>query len=106
MAPRQMRFFRLVLMKITLLRLLSGAVGLCAALVAIIGPILFIANEQQEAKSAQQYHGHASFWGAVGGSVAVLILMLFLAFIAYCLLRFCFRGSKSRRVAKPFPGSC
>jgi hypothetical protein len=84
-------------MKATLLRLLSGAFGLCAALAAIVGPVLFIANERQEAKSAQQYHGQASFWGTVGGSAAVLILVLFLALIAYCLLRFCFRGSKSGR---------
>jgi len=82
-------------MKTTLLRLLSGAVGLCAALVAIVGPVLFIADERQEAKSAYQYNGHPSFWGAVGGSVTVLFFVLFLAFIAYFLLRFSFKGSKS-----------
>lgn len=88
-------------MKSTLLRLLSGAVGLFAAVVAIVGPVLFIANERQEAKSAYQYNGHVSFWGAVGGSAMVLFLVLFLAFIAYFLLRFCFKGPKSSRVPPP-----
>ncbi|MGA3093519.1 MAG: hypothetical protein ABSD75_33435 [Terriglobales bacterium] len=88
-------------MKTTLLRLLSGVLGLCAALVAIVGPVLFIANERQEAKSAHQYNGHASFWGVVGGSATVLFLVLFLAFVAYFLLRFCFKGPKSSRVAPP-----
>jgi hypothetical protein len=88
-------------MKTTLLRLLSGAVGLCAALVAIVGPVLFIADERQEAKSAQQYNGHPSFWGAVGGSATVLFMVLFLAFIAYFLLRFSFRGPKSNRLPLP-----
>ena len=86
-------------MKSTLLRLLSGAVGLIAAFIAIVGPVLFIANERQEAESAHQYSGHASFWGAVGGSATVLLLILFLAFIAYFLLRFCLKGPKSTRVA-------
>src|SRR5580658_6496977 len=65
-------------MKSTPLRLLSGSAGLCAALVAIVGPVLFIANERQEAKSSHQYNGHASFWGAVVGSATVLLLVLFL----------------------------
>lgn len=90
-------------MKSTLLRLLSGAVGLFAALVAIAGPLFFIANEMQEAKSAQQYHGHASFWGVVGGSATILFLALLFAFIAYFLLRFSFRGPKSSRMAPPSP---
>ncbi len=85
-------------MKSTLLRLLSGTVGLFAALVAIAGPVLFIANERQETKSAQQYNSHASFWGAVGGSATVLFFALFLSFIAYFLMRFSFRGPKSNRI--------
>jgi hypothetical protein len=88
-------------MKSILLRLLSGVVGLCAGLVAIVGPVLFIANERQEAKSASQYNGHASLWGAIGGSAMVLFLVLFLAFIAYFLLRFCFKGPKSNRALPP-----
>jgi hypothetical protein len=88
-------------MKTTLLRLLSGAVGLWAALVAIVGPVLFIANVRQEAESARQYSGHPSFWGAVGGSATVLFFVVYLAFIAYFLLRFCFKGPKSSRVAQP-----
>ena len=39
-------------MNSSLLRLLSGSAGLFAALVAIAGPLLFIANERQEAKSS------------------------------------------------------
>jgi hypothetical protein len=85
-------------MKSILLRLLSGAVGLFVALIAIAGPVLFIVNERQETKSAQQYNGHASFWGAVGGSATVLFFALFFAFIAYFLLRFSFRGPKSNRI--------
>jgi hypothetical protein len=81
-------------MKITLLRLVSGVLGLFAGLVAIVGPVLFISDEMQEAKSASQYHGHASLWGALGGSATVLFLALFLAFIAFSLLRFSFRGVK------------
>jgi uncharacterized membrane protein len=88
-------------MKSTLLRLLSGAVGLFAALVAIVGPVLFIASERQEAKSAYQYNGHASFWGAVGGYATVLFLVLFCVFIAYFSLRFSFKGPKSDRLPPP-----
>lgn len=80
-----------------MIRLLSGAVGLFAALVGIVGPLLFISNEMQEAKSASQYHGSASFWGVLGGSGTVLFLALFFAFIAFLLLRFSFRGGKRER---------
>jgi hypothetical protein len=55
-------------MKSTLLPLLSGTVGLFAVLVAIVGPLLFVANEKEGGKSAGQCNGHAPFWGAVGGS--------------------------------------
>lgn len=88
-------------MKSNLLRLLSGVVGLVATLVAIVGPVLFIANERQEAKSAYQYNGHASFWGAVGGYATVLFLVLFCVFIAYFSLRFSLKGTKSNRTAPP-----
>ena len=88
-------------MKSTMLRLLSGAVGLCAALVAVVGPVLFIANERQEAKSAHQYNGHASFWGALGGSATMLFVVLFCVFIAYFSLRFSFRGPRSNRLPPP-----
>lgn len=88
-------------MKSVLLRLLSGVVGLFAALVAIVGPVLFIANERQEAKSAVQYNGHASFWGTIGGWGMVLLLVVILVGIAYFLLRFCFKGPKSNRTLPP-----
>ncbi len=82
-------------MRTIVFRVLGGAIGLFAALVAIAGPLLFIANELQEADSARQYGGHASFGGAVVGSLTVLILAGFFAVIAYVLLRFSLRGPKS-----------
>ena len=88
-------------MKTTILRLLSGAIGLLAAIVAIVGPLDFIVNQIQERQSAHQYNGHASFWGVVGGSATVLFLALFFAFVAYFLLKFAFRGTKSNRPAPP-----
>ena len=88
-------------MKTIMLRLLSGVVGLFAGLVAIVEPVLFIADQRQEAKSASQYNGHVSLWGAIGGSAMVLFLVLLLAFIAYFLLRFCFKGPKSKRALPP-----
>jgi hypothetical protein len=81
-------------MRSILLRVLAGAVGLGAALVALGGPWAFISNEIQEASSAKQYHGHASFWGMLGGSATVLFLALILGFIAYRLLLFSFRGHR------------
>jgi hypothetical protein len=84
--------------KTTLLRLLSGAMGLSAVLVAIVGPLDFILNQIQERQSAHQYNGHASFWGVVGGSATMLFFVLFFAFVAYFLLRFAFRGPKSNRL--------
>ena len=84
-------------MKNTLPRLLSGAAGLVAALVAIIGTSNFIFIQIEEAQSAHQYDGHASFWGVVGGTATMLFFVLFLGFAAYFLLRFSFRGPKSSR---------
>ena len=81
-------------MRDTLPRVLSGAVGLFAALLAIAGPFLFICNEIQEAKSAHQYNGQPSVLGILGGSAAVLFLALFFAFVSYFLIRFSFRGRK------------
>ncbi len=82
-------------MRTTVFRVLGGAVGLFAALIAIVGPLLFISNELQEADSARQYGGHLSVWGAVGGSLTVLIFAGFFALIAYVLLRFSLQGPKS-----------
>jgi hypothetical protein len=83
-------------MRTIFFRVLGGAVGLFAAIVAIAGPLLFISNELQEAESARQYGGHASIWGAIGGSLTVLVLAGFFALIAFVLLRFSFRGPKPR----------
>ncbi len=81
-------------MRTIVFRVLGGAVGLFTAVIAIVGPLLFISNELQEADSAQQYGGHPSFLGAVGGSLTVLVLAGFFALIAFVLLRFAFRGSR------------
>jgi hypothetical protein len=81
-------------MRTIVFRVLGGVVGLFAGTIAIVGPLLFISNELQEADSARQYGGHASFVGAVGGSLTVLVLAGFFAFIAFVLLRFSLRGSK------------
>jgi len=35
-----------------------------------------------------------SFWGILGGSATILFFALFLAFVAYSLLRFSFRKTK------------
>ena|SRR5215469_11364199 len=56
-------------MKNVAMRILSGWFGLNLASIAILGPLLFIANEMQEMESAKQYHGQVSITGAVGGCV-------------------------------------
>jgi hypothetical protein len=81
-------------MKTIVFRVLGGVVGLFSAVIAIVGPLLFICNELQEADSARQYGGHPSFLGAVGGSLTVLVLAGFFGFVAFVLLRFSLRGSK------------
>jgi len=71
---------------------LTGVLGFLAALVAVSAPILFISNSLTEAGSVRQHGGHFSLAGAVGGSLAVLALAGFFAFVAFTLLRFAFRG--------------
>ena len=83
-------------MKNTLLRFLSGATGLIAALVAMVGASNFLFLQIDEAQSARQYGGHVSFWGAVGGTATILFFVLFLGLAAYFLLRFSFKGPKSK----------
>jgi hypothetical protein len=74
---------------------LGGMLGLFAAIVAITLPILFISNFLNESDSVRQNGGHFSLTGAVGGSLAVLVLAGFFAFLAFMLLRFAFRGPKN-----------
>lgn len=57
-----------------------------ASLVAVVGTVLFTANERQEAKTVYQYNRQTSFWGTAGGYATVLFLALFCAFIAYFAL--------------------
>jgi hypothetical protein len=82
-------------MRTIIFRVLGGALGLFAAVAAILGPLLFISNELREADSAHQYGGHVSILGAIGGSLTVLILAAFFVLIAFVLLRFSFLGPKS-----------
>lgn len=84
-------------MKNALLRIPIGLMGVLAGLIATGGPLLFISNEVQESQSAGQYHGHASFWGVVGGSAMMLFLALFFGIIAYFLLRFSLQGPRTRQ---------
>ena len=84
-------------MRTIIFRVLAGTIGLVASLAAVMIPLLFISNELQEAKSARQYGGHVSFWGAIGGSLTVLIVAVFFALIAYVLLKFSVGGPKTSR---------
>jgi len=59
-------------------------------------PLLFLANELQEAESAKQYGGHASVWGAIGGIAVVLLVAGLFGAGAYILFRLCFYGRKQR----------
>jgi hypothetical protein len=79
-------------MKTVLLRVFSGAIGVCTGLIALLLPLLFLANELQEAESAKQYGGHGSLLGAIGGSVVVLSAAGLFGVVAYILLRFSLRG--------------
>jgi hypothetical protein len=73
----------------------SGILGLFAAIAAVMAPVLFISNSLNEADSVRQNGGHFSLPGAIGGSLAVLVLAGLLAFFAFALLRFALRGPKS-----------
>ena len=77
-----------------ILRAFSGILGLCAAGVALIIPLLFLANTLQEAESAKQFGGHASLSGAIGGITLVLLVSGLFGVRAYILLRFSFCGRK------------
>jgi hypothetical protein len=79
-------------------RVLGGAIGLLAALSAIVGLPLLLRLELELAESMVE-HGGLSPWGAVRGSLAVLIPISLLAFVAFVLLRFSFQGPKSKSPA-------
>ncbi len=61
---------------------------------ALVIPLLFLANTLQEGESAKQYGGHASLLGAIGGVTLVLLVAALFAAGAYFLLRFSFCGRK------------
>jgi hypothetical protein len=73
---------------------LGGILGLFAATAAVIVPVLFVSNSLNEAGSVRQNGGHFSLAGAIGGSLAVLILLGLFVLLAFTLLRFAFRGPK------------
>lgn len=73
----------------------GGILGLFASIAAVMGPILFISNSLNEADSVRQNGGHFSLVGAIGGSLAVLVLSGLFVFLAFTLLRFALRGPKS-----------
>jgi ABC-type Fe3+ transport system permease subunit len=82
-------------MRSIVFRILACVIGLLAAFVALGVPLMFISNELQEADSARQYGGHPSFWGAVGGSLIVLIFASLFALLSYMMFRFALRGSST-----------
>jgi hypothetical protein len=82
-------------MRNVIFRALGAILGLCAALLTIWIPLLFVFNTLKEVDSASQYGGHVHPLGAVGGSAVVLAMSGILAFLAFELLRFAFRGLKA-----------
>jgi hypothetical protein len=76
-------------------RSLSGILGLFAAIAAVMEPILFISTFLNETASVRHNGGHFSLTGAIGGSLAVLGLAGLFAFLAFTLLHFALRGSKT-----------
>ncbi len=80
--------------KAILVRFICAAFGLVAAAIALFAPLSFIANTLMEQEAAAQYHGHASFWGTIGGSLLVLLLTVLFGIGAYRLLRRAFGHSK------------
>jgi len=86
-------------MKNVAMRILSGWFGLNLASIAILGPLLFIANEMQEMESAKQYHGQVSIRGAVGGCVLMFGVSALSGIAAYRLLRRAGQGRNRYRLA-------
>ena len=69
----------------------GGILGPFAAIAAVMCPILFISSSD----SVRQNGGHFSLAGAVGGSLAVLVLAGLFVFLAFVLRRFAFLGPKN-----------
>lgn len=78
----------------TLLRVLSWAAGLAFILIGTVLPLLFIANELQEAQSAPQWGGDPIFI-SVAGVAAGLSFAAVCGFAAFRLIRFAIRGPNS-----------
>jgi hypothetical protein len=85
------------------LRVLGGAAGVIAGLVAILGPLLFISNELQERESAQQYGGQASTSGVIFGSLTVLVLAGLFGLMSFLLIRFSLEDYTQNK-PRPNPG--
>ncbi|HXN53239.1 MAG TPA: hypothetical protein VN943_15010 [Candidatus Acidoferrum sp.] len=82
-------------MRSAILRVLGGVLGLIAGIAAIFLPLLFVSDQLREIESMKQYGGHVSFWGAVGGSLTILVCAGFAALLSYLFLRYALRGNKS-----------
>ena len=82
-------------MKISGNRVIRLLGGLLAIPVAIFLPLLFIANEFQEAESAREWGGHPLL-GTVAAALVGLAFAGGVEFLAYQLLRFALRGPESR----------
>jgi hypothetical protein len=80
---------------VSLDRALSLIGGLITGAIAIVWPLLFISNEFHEGKSAEQL-GHHALLGDAGAAAAGLAFAGILWFVTYRLLRFPFKGPKSR----------
>jgi hypothetical protein len=70
-------------MKNALVRLVSGVVGIIAAVIAIWVPLILFISELNESRS---YNGPISLPGAVGGSLLILAISAGFGFGAYKLL--------------------
>jgi hypothetical protein len=70
-------------MKNGLVRLVSGILGVIAAIIAIWVPLLFIVSELNESRS---YNVPISVPGALGGSLLILAISAGFGFGAYELL--------------------
>lgn len=68
-------------------RVISGAFGIVAGLIAVLIPIFFIANTSQEMESARQYDEHISVSGVILGTLLVFGISALFGTGAYKLLR-------------------
>jgi hypothetical protein len=68
-------------------RVVSGVFGVAAALIAIVVLFSFITITLMEIDSMEQYQGHISILGAIGGTLLVVVITGSFGIGAYKLLR-------------------